>query len=157
MAAGTFIPGLKVVLDAYFTTATLKIMLVKSSYTFDPDHQYIGSVCGPGAHECNATNYAGGFAGGGRKTATATVNADTTDDRIEITFTNLTWTTLGGAVNNTIGGAVLVEEKTSDADSPVLFFLDLTNFTTNGTDVTLTFSGDGNIQFEDLGTLLGTL
>jgi hypothetical protein len=127
----------------------LKVMLVNGSYTPNKDDQFIGSGVGsPHAAEIVATNYAGGFGGAGRKTATVTISDDTANDRAIAVFGNLTWTALGGAANDTVVGAILVKEITNDAASKLIAYWDITDTPTNGGNFTLTMDGtNGNLQF----------
>jgi hypothetical protein len=124
--------------------SSLKFMLLKTSYSFNPDHEFVSSLT---SHEIVATNYTGGFGGAGRKTAgTPTVVKDNTNDRAHVTFADKTWTALGGASNDTIGYVALINEVTNDAASPIVGIWDLTDTTTNGSDVTLDFDGaNGNL------------
>jgi hypothetical protein len=131
---------------------TLKIMLVDTGYTYDPDHQVVDNggndATDPSHNEIVATNYTGGFAGAGRKTATLTVSKQDANNRAVITIGDLTWTALGGATNDTVGGAILIKEITNDASSRVIAFFDLTDTPTNGGDFTLDFDGtNGNLRF----------
>lgn len=124
-------------------TASLKVMLLGTGYTFDPDHDFVNDVV---ANELSATGYTGGFAGAGRKAATVTVSTDNTQDRTEIKIADLTWTALGGG--NSIGFAVLIREAGgADSASDLIACFDLTDTPTNGSDITLDFDGtDGNIR-----------
>lgn len=127
-------------------TSTLKVMLIKDSYTPDPDET---SVTALAAAECDATNYTGGFGGGGRKTATVTSQQNTASNRWDWAIADLTWSALGGASNNTLGGCALVFPNTNDAGSTPIAFFDFTDFTTNGSDVTLDFTAlasGGNLR-----------
>ena len=62
---------------------------------------------------------------------------------------DLTWTSLGGAANNTLGFAVLLREITSDALSvPIAYFQFTSNLTTNGSDVLVNMDGvDGQVRW----------
>lgn len=94
-------------------------------------------------------DYTGGFAGAGRKTATVTSQQNNTNNERDWAIADLTWNTLGGAVNNTLGGCAVVWENTNDAGSTPIAFLDFTDFTTNGSDVTLSFlalASRGNLR-----------
>ncbi len=131
---------------------TLKIMLVDTGYTYDPDHQVIDNgandATDPSHNEIVATNYTGGFGGAGRKTATLTVSKQDANNRAIITIGDLTWTSLGGATNDTVGGAILIKEITNDTSSRLIAFFDLTDTPTNGGDFTLDFDGtNGNLRF----------
>lgn len=61
--------------------------------------------------ECNATNYV-------RKTianASVTLTVDTTNDLVMVTFANVTWTSLGGATNNSLVKLLICADGASDA------------------------------------------
>lgn len=133
-------------------TDTLKAMLIDNSYTADRDDDFI-TASGVGAAEITATNYAGGFAGAGRKTlAGRTVSEDDPNDRAELDANDVPWTALGGAVNDTIQAVVIVKEGTSDADSELIAYIDTSTgtpslpFTTNGSDFTAVVNAEGLIQ-----------
>lgn len=122
-------------------------MLVGTGYTYDPDHS---SLTTPAASELVATNYTGGFAGAGRKAATITLTEQTASNRVVVIIADLTWSSLGGATNDTIKAGILIREITNDAASVPICFMDFSggNVTTNGSDVTLDFDGtDGNIRW----------
>ena len=126
---------------AALTTDTLKVMLVKSTYTTNPDHKFVADLV---AHECSATGYTGGFAGAGRKAlASKTLVADDTNNRAVFDAADpAAWTALGAG--NTLRYAVVIKEVTNDAASQVLDILDLgADFITNGGDFTLAFNALG--------------
>lgn len=132
------------------STDTLKGMLLKNSYTVNPDHKFVADLT-PGTHECNATNYTGGFGGGGRKTlASKTVTADDVNNRMVFDAADLAaWTTLGGATNNTLRYLAIIKEITSDAASQVIAILDFgSDYNTNGGDFSVAFNslGIGYVQ-----------
>lgn len=149
MPSGMYNRALKEILDRTLDiTSGMKIMLVKPGYTYDPDHDFISDL---GANEISATNYTGGFGGGGRKAATLTFEEQDANNRAIVKIGNLTWTALGGAVNDTIGGAVLVKEITNDGASKVVAFFDVNDTPTNGSDVTLSFDAtNGNIRLTNV-------
>lgn len=116
---------------------TIKAMLVTSSYTPNVDDDFAST---PAANEISVTGYTPGFAGSGRKTlGTKTATVNDTADRGELGAANITWTTLGAGA--TIAGVVIYKHNTSDADSPLICYLDVTDTVTNGGDISLTFAG----------------
>lgn len=156
MASGFYNQGLVDVTNGTIDldTDTVKLMLVDTGYTFDPDHDVIdngaNNATDPSFNEIVATNYTGGFGGGGRKTLTITSGVNDTNNRADFAVADVTWTSLGGGTNDTIGGAILVKEGTNDTDSRLIVFFDLTDTPTNGSDVTLDFNSlasGGNIRF----------
>ena len=115
---------------------TLKVMIVDSTYVYDPDHTVVdnggNNATDPSFCELVATNYAGGYGGAGRKVATITGQANNTDNRADFALADLVWTALGGAVNGTIGGLILIKEITADVSSRLIAFFDVTDLPTNG-------------------------
>ncbi len=132
-------------------TDTLKIMLLGTSaatYAYDADHTVVDNAANdttdPSFCELVATNYTGGFAGAGRKTATLAASTDNTNNRAILTITDLTWTALGGASNDTVTASILIKEITNDTLSRLICYLDFTNTATNGSDFTLDFPAAGS-------------
>lgn len=133
-----------------------KIMLVKSSYTFNPDHDLVNDVTGGTNYELNsgagATNgYESGFSGTGRKTIASgdrTTTQDDTNDKVILKITvNTTWTALAAAAG-TVGGVILFYQpggSTTDADLQIVGFLDIADTTPNGSDFTLTWDATNGI------------
>ena len=129
-------------------TDTLKLMLVTPGYVYDPDHTVIDNAANdstdPSFNEISATNYTGGYGGGGRKTATITGNTvDNTNNRAYLTIDDLTWSALGGAANATVGALILVKEITNDAASRLIAYLGITNRATDGNDFPINFPSAG--------------
>jgi hypothetical protein len=151
MASGAYSRAIKEINDRTLDITTgCKVMLVNSTYTYDPDNDFVaaGGVSDPDDAEITATNYTRGFGGAGRKAATLTFVEQDANNRAVIRIADLTWTALGGATNDTIEGAILIKEGTSDADSKLIAYFDLPTTPTNGSDVTLDFDAvDGNIRF----------
>jgi hypothetical protein len=156
MASGWYSQGLLKCLDGTIDldTSTIKVMLVDAGYTYDPDHQVIDPGTNDAAdlsfNEIVATNYTGGFAGAGRKTAVVTLQKSNTNNRVEIAIADLTWTALGGATNDTASGAVVIYETGgADTASIPIAFLDFADTPTNGGNFTLDFAAlgsGGNMQ-----------
>lgn len=131
------------------TNTNLKAVLVDDSYTFDQLEDFVdaGDAGDVASHEIGVSGYTGGFGGSGRK---ALPNVSTSRDdanlRIEFDADNLVWSALGTGV--TIGGVVVIEERTNDADSLVVAFDDLVNnVPTNGSDVTYQPDSEGIVQW----------
>lgn len=122
-----------------FASTTIKVMLVTSAYTPDPDHVYVYSAT---AYELSGTGYAGTYGGSGRKTlASKTVTVDNTLDRGVCDAANVTWTALTAG---TVAAAILViETGGSDATSLLVEYCDLPRFVTDGTDYTITWPDSG--------------
>jgi hypothetical protein len=149
MASGWFTEGLKKLVDGSIDidTSTIKVMLVKAAYTYDPDHDQVSDISG---NEIAATNYTSGYGGAGRKTASVTLQNTTASNRLDIAIGDLTWTSLGGASNDTVAAAVVIfETGGADTSSIPLAYLDITDTPTNGGNFTLDFAAlasGGNLQ-----------
>lgn len=126
--------------------ATIKIMLLDTGYTPVKTHDFVSDTT-PGTNEIVATNYTTGYGGAGRRAlASKAVADDNTNMRSVFDAADVTWTSLGGASNDTVATAVVFKEITSDAASPMVLQLDISpDVTTNG--------GDFTIQFADGSTL----
>jgi hypothetical protein len=152
MASGAYQYGISKILDGTIDldTTALKVMLLSTEYTYNADHDGVDDLT-TGSGEVSATNYTGGFNGAGRKSATVAISVDNTNNKVICTFTDLTWTSLGGAANDTVAGAALIREITNDAASIPIVFFDFTDVASNGGDFTLDFAAaganGGNLQF----------
>jgi len=148
MASGAYSRGVLSVLNGTvdLDTTAIKVGLAKDTYTPDPDESSLTTFA---AAEANCTGYTGGFAGAGRKSATITLSEQTANNRVVTILSDLTWTALGGATNNTLRYAVVLREVTNDAASIPIAFLQFTSdLTTNGSDVLADFDGtNGNIRW----------
>lgn len=146
MASGLYVTGLDKILDGTIDpdTDTLKVMLVGTTYVYDPDHDFVDDISGD---EITATNYTGGYAGASRKTATVAVTANPGSNCVDISIADLTWSSLGGAVNDTVGAAVLLfETGGSDATAIPIAYFDVADTPTNGSDFTLNFDATYNVR-----------
>ena len=103
----------------------------------DPDLNDVAGLLGvSGVVECAATNYA-------RKTTSSrTVTKNTANDRADLDFANITWTSLGGAANVPIRAAFVYKEGASDAARRLISVHELTATPTNGGDFTLNTPND---------------
>lgn len=126
---------------------TIKVALVSAEFgTEDPDEEFIGDL--PAGWELNATGYTAGFGGAGRLTlGSKTVVKDLVNDRAELDGADSAWPALGGATNDTVAGALLVVERTNDADSQLIAFIDFADFSTNGGTITIQWNAEGILQF----------
>jgi len=118
------------------------------------DSDFVGDIAA--TYEIVATNYTGGYNGAGRHALTTTGlwAVDDTNDLAKFTCGDAAvWTALGGAVNDTIGGAVLFKQITNDASSPLIAFYELaTAVPTNGGNFTLTIAAGGLITGTHIAT-----
>ena len=118
---------------------TYKAMLVTTGYAASADHDFVSSAVGG---ELSGTGYVGGFAGAGRKTLTSKVVTESdADDRAYIDCDDIQWV---GINAGTIHAVVVIQEVTSNADSRLIAFLELTaDQPTNGGDVTIVIPTNG--------------
>lgn len=97
--------------------------------------QTVAAILANGSTEANFTNYA-------RKTPlTATLSVDTTNHREDLTLSDQTWTSAGGATNNTLAKLIVFYEESASDSGRV--FVSAHDFvvTTNGADLTADFIG----------------
>lgn len=112
-------------------TTDVRIMLVRSTYVFNPDSNFVSDVV---ASECNATDYA-------RQALTypgTPVTQDDAADRARLFANQVTWVGLGGATNNTLGGAIVFVFNAADAAAQLIAFLDTNDLVTADNNVVLT-------------------
>jgi len=118
------------------TADTIKIMLVRSSYTVAATHDFVSDVV---ANEITGGG-ASGFSGADRKTLgskTLVVGSGlATFDAADPTA----WTIAAG---ETIGGAIIYKHTGSDAASPLICYLAFTNTVSNGGTISVSFNAGG--------------
>jgi hypothetical protein len=117
----------------------IRLLLVGTTTTAhtETEKEFVGSFTTLG--EFSGTGYA-------RKTLTGeAVNEDLPNSRAEFDADDVTWTALGGG---TVKGAVLYRFVTSDADSPVIAYIDTGGFphVANGSDLTIQWNVEGILQ-----------
>lgn len=124
-------------------TDDIRIMLVKTTYTENAAHTFVDDLSAndPASHEIVATNYV-------RKALAAeTVVVDQANNRAEFSASNVVWTAIGGATNDTIKGAVIYEHNAADTAAPLIaFVLFPTPVATNGGDITINWNAEGILQ-----------
>ena len=126
----------------------LKVMLVNNTYSPDRNDDVVNDAV---AGEISASGYTGGHGGAGRlAVANAAFSLDKANDRSEFdTDDPAAWNPLGGASNDTIQGFIIFQEKTSDADSRLIYYFDTVSgyptlpFTTTGGSFQIQASADG--------------
>ncbi|HKS46367.1 MAG TPA: hypothetical protein VJT49_14900 [Amycolatopsis sp.] len=100
----------------------------------------LGALLAASNDEADFTNYA-------RKTlSSVTVTVDDTNNRVDLSAANVTWSSAGGATNNSIGKFLVCydPDTTTGTDSSVIpvTYHDAV-FTTDGTDQTITIPSPG--------------
>lgn len=104
------------------------------------DYDTLSALLAAANDEADATNYA-------RKTAAGvTSTVDDTNERLDVDFTDVTWTALGGASNNTLAKLLVCYDPDTtggtDADLIPLTAHDF-SITTDGSDVTAVVAAAG--------------
>lgn len=133
MANGVFNKGLLEILNLDVDAQDLRVLLVTSGYTFDNAHNFVADVV---ASELTVSGYS-------RQTlANEAITEDDTNDRAYLDADDPTFSSL--AAGETIGGAIVFRHTGADATAPLLFFIDLTNTPTNGTDFKVQFAAPGS-------------
>jgi hypothetical protein len=119
--------------------ATLKLLVLQAadSDAVLKDLDTVSAVLANGSTtEATFTNYARATLG------SITVTVDDSGDTVKVDCADITFSSAGGATNNTCTDVVIYEEVTNDSDSIPLVMLDAA-FTTDGNDVTLQFNANG--------------
>lgn len=103
----------------------------------DPDlNDVAGLLAVSGTAECTATNYT-------RKTTSSrTATKDTANNRVNLDFANITWASLGGAVNETVRAVFVYKEGANDAARRLISLHEITATPTNGGDFTINTPND---------------
>ncbi|MFQ5433933.1 MAG: hypothetical protein ACE5FD_03570 [Anaerolineae bacterium] len=120
--------------------SNLGMLLLKANETEADlvDHADLTALLGAvGNTEADATNYV-------RKTAlTGTINVDNTNNRTDVDVPDQTWTSLGGATNNTLTKLIIFyDEGGTDSTRIPLTHHDF-SVTTDGTDLTAQVNAAG--------------
>ena len=119
--------------------ATRKLLVLKAAGTDAAlkDLDTVSAVLAEGStSEADFTNYSRATLG------SITVTVDDSGDTVKVDCADVTFSSAGGATNNTCTDVVIYEEVTNDSDSIPLVMLDA-SFTTDGNDVTLQFNANG--------------
>lgn len=116
------------------------VLLMKANETESTlrDRDDLSALFGAaGNTEADFTNYA-------RKTGlTATITVDDTNDRVDVDLPDQTWSSAGGASNNTLVKAVVAyQESAADSGRVPLTHHDFAA-TTDGSDLTIQFNASG--------------
>lgn len=136
MASGTYnsLGSLAAAGGIGWATATIRVLLVSSAYSYDADHATVADVSGS---EIGVSGYA-------RATlASPTVTVDAANNRVVLDAADVTFSALDTGA--TIGGAV-VFRRVAGADAgtdPLITFVDLTDTPTNGGDIVVQWSASG--------------
>jgi hypothetical protein len=121
-----------------FANDTFKIILMASGFVFNKDtHHGYADVS---ASEL-ATNF--GYTQNTKTLAGVAVTEDDTDDRCEITWSNVTWTASGGSIGPT-PGAIIFDDTVTEAGvtvaDPIIAYIDFSGDQTQADGGTATIS-----------------
>lgn len=102
-----------------FSSDSFKIILMASGFTFNPDTHH-------GYADVSASELAtgNGYTRNTKTLAGVAVTEDDTDDRTEITWTNVTWTASGGAIGPTPGAIIFDDTVTTPTADPIIGYID---------------------------------
>jgi hypothetical protein len=99
-----------------FANDTFIIILMQSGFVFNKDtHEEYADVSG------NELATANGYTQFSKTLAGVAVTEDDTDDRCEVTWSNPTWTAVGGAIGPASGAIILDDTVAND---PVVGYID---------------------------------
>ncbi len=134
MANGVYNKGKELIANGGIDldTSSLKVLLVKSTYTFNADHLFIDNADGndPQSHEVGVSGYSR------QALASPVVTRDDTNDFAYLDGTDTVFAAL--AAGETVGGAILYKDAGgADTANPLLAFYDLTDTPTNGGSITV--------------------
>lgn len=107
----------------------IDLLLVDDTYTFDPLDEVVSDLT---VSELSATDYA-------RKDVTGRTVTDSSPTNF--LMSNVVFAGLGGALNDTIGGAVVFKNLGADASNVLICFVDTADILTQDTDVTIAIAG----------------
>jgi hypothetical protein len=121
------------------SAANVGVLLLKANETVSAmiDRATIAALLAASNTEADFTNYA-------RKTGlTGTVTVDNTNDRVDVDIDDQTWTSAGGATNNTLTKAIVYyQESGADSGRIPLTHHDFA-LTTDSSDITLQVNASG--------------
>lgn len=155
MANGMYTAALEGILDGTLDLVndTVRVMLVGSGYTFDPDDDFVdeSGANDPIDEEISGTGYVAGHGNSGRQAvATISLVRDDANNRVEVQVSvDNTWSSLDAG---TIAAAIIIREGTADdTDALLIAYIDTSNpsfpVVTTGNDFTISWNAEGLIQF----------
>ena len=128
------------------TTASYYITLVSNNYTPAETHVYASAFSGA---ELSSTSFTGGFNGTMRISLTSRVlNTNQTSNQAEFQAATVVWS---GISAGTAAAFIIVQQSGADARSELVMFNSLGGFpiTTNGTNLTISFTSAGALALVD--------
>ena len=137
MASSLYNTGLEKILDGTInldTPADVRCLLLKSGYTFDPDHDFVSDLT-PASNEITVSGYS-------RQALTGEViSRDDGNNRVMYDAGDVTFSAL--AAGETIIAAVLYVYNAADSAAALLAYIDLVDTATNGGDVIIQWHANG--------------
>ena len=127
--------GAKLLSGSYWTGTTHKILAVSDAYVPNRDDVFASTVS---TSELSGSGYSRGFNSPGRRTLSSkTVIVDNATNSVKYGAANSSFLTISAG---TCGGIVIVQEVTTDADSPLIAYIDAaTPQLTNGSSMPVNF------------------
>jgi hypothetical protein len=119
-----------------FSADSFKIILMASGFVFNADTHH-------GYADVSASELATGY-GYTRNTKTLSgvaVTEDDTDNRCEVTWSNVTWTASGGAIGPTPGAIIFDDTVTTPTADPIIGYIDFGGEQTQADGGVATISG----------------
>ena len=118
----------------------IRVALLMTNTTGDTDEESANVAAIGTLDEMDGANYA-------RKTlASQAVAIDTSNDRVEFDFEDLTWSSLGNGTRD-VQGMLVLQHNTNDSDSiPIVFVEFSSNQSPGGSDFTVTMDAEGVLQ-----------
>lgn len=119
-----------------FANDSFKIILMDTGFTFNKDTHH-------GYADVSASELAtgNGYTANTKTLAGVAVTEDDTDDRCEITWSNVTWTASGGAIGPSPGAIIFDDTVTTPTDDPIVGYIDFGGDQTQADGGTATISG----------------
>ncbi len=143
MASGTYNRGKTEVMNGGvdLLADVIKIMLLDNTYVPITTENFVSEIV---AKEVSGPGYVDGFGGAGRKIlASKVIVEDDPNNRAEFSAATIEW---AGLDVGTIDYAVLIEERTNDADSVLISWLDLQSAVSNGSTFKIIVAAQGFLQ-----------
>lgn len=121
------------------STLDVRVLLVKATYIFDPDHQFVADLT-PGSNEIAGAGYSR------QALATQTVTQDNTNNRAKADADDPAFGNI--IAGETISAAIFYTFVTDDSDSWLIGYVDTGGFpaATNGAPVSMTINTEGWLQ-----------
>lgn len=110
---------LSLVKNIDFSADSFKIILMATGFVFNKDTHH-------GYADVSASELAtgNGYTVNTKTLAGVAVSEDDTDDRGEVTWSNVTWTASGGVIGPTPGAIVFDDTPTTPQADPVIMYID---------------------------------